>query len=132
MKTPISSNKAPKAADFYSHAVLSSCKYRLEVSGQLGLNPDGSGLVGEDLTSQTLQAFENIKAILSEVGWDLSNITKCRVYLVDMNDYQEMNQVYIEQFSEAPPARVAMAVKELPLGAKVEIECIAEGNTITN
>ena len=80
--------------------------------------------------SQTKQTFKNIEAILSEIGWTLDNITKVRVYLTSMNDYSEMNEIYASLFTKNAPARIAIAVKELPLGALVEIECVAEGNEI--
>lgn len=127
-KIEISSNKAPKAASFFSQAVLTANEFKLELSGQIGLDPKTGKLVEGGVSSQTEQTFKNIENVLSELGWTFNNITKTRVFLVAMSDYQEMNDVYAKKFGEVPPARVAIAVKELPLGARIEIECVAEGD----
>lgn len=131
MKKAISSEKAPKAASFFSQAVLTANKYRLELSGQIGLDPKSGKLVDGGVGSQTKQTFKNIESILSELGWTLDDITKARVYLTSMGDYQKMNDVYAKKFGETPPTRVAVAVKELPLGATVEIDCVAESNDVS-
>jgi 2-iminobutanoate/2-iminopropanoate deaminase len=130
-KVSISSEKAPKAASFFSQGILTANKFTLELSGQIGMNPQTGKLVESGVGSQTEQIFKNIENVLSELGWSFDNITKTRIYLVAMSDYQEMNDVYAKKFGDSPPARVAVAVKELPLGATVEIECIAEGNKIS-
>jgi 2-iminobutanoate/2-iminopropanoate deaminase len=129
-KTPISTTKAPPAASFFSQAILSSCKYRLEIAGQIALNPETGKFIKGDVKEQTIQTFQNIKGILAELGWNLSHVTKARVYLISMDHYQMMNEVYQKQFTQTPPARICVAVKELPLGALVEIECLAEGDKV--
>ncbi|MBU1894211.1 MAG: Rid family detoxifying hydrolase, partial [Candidatus Omnitrophica bacterium] len=126
-KIAITSNKAPKAASFFSQGVLTANKYCLELSGQIGLDPQTGKLVEGGVSEQTEQIFRNIDGVLSELGWTFDNITKTRVFLTSMSDYQEMNDVYAKKFGDVPPARVAVAVKELPLGAAVEVECVAEG-----
>lgn len=130
-KVAIISNKAPKAASFFSQGVLTANKYCLELSGQIGLNPQTSKLVEGGVSDQTEQIFKNIAGVLFELGWTFDNITKTRVFLTSMSDYQEMNDVYAKKFGDVSPAKVAVAVKELPLGATVEIECIAEGNEVS-
>ena len=130
-KIAISSNKAPKAASFFSQGVLTANKFCLELSGQIGLDPQTSKLVEGGVSDQTEQIFRNIDGILSELGWTFDNITKTRVFLTSMSDYQDMNEVYAKKFGDIPPARVAVAVKELPLGAAVEIECVAEGEKVS-
>lgn len=130
-KVAISSEKAPKAASFFSQGILTANRYKLELSGQIGLDPQTVKLVEGGVSSQTEQIFKNIEGVLFELGWTFDNITKTRVFLVSMSDYQEMNDIYAKKFGEAAPARVAVAVKELPLGAAVEIECVAEGNEIS-
>ncbi len=130
-KIAISSNKTPKAPSFYSQGVLTTNKFRLELSGQIGLDPQTGKLVEGGVSSQTEQIFKNIEGVLSELGWTFNNITKARVFLVAMSDYQKMNDVYATKFEDASPARVAVAVKELPLGATIEIECVAEGSEIS-
>lgn len=129
-KTSISSDKAPKAASFFSQAILTANKYNLELSGQIGLDPVSSKLVEGGVAEQTKQAFKNVEAVLSELDWSLDNITKVRIYLTSMDDYKEMNDVYENKFGDTPPARAAIAVKELPLGAAVEIECVATGDDV--
>ena len=130
-KVAITSNKAPKAASFFSQGILTANKYCFELAGQIGLDPETSKLIEGGVGSQTEQTFKNIESILSELGWTFDNITKTRVFLTSMNDYQEMNDVYSKKFGDIPPARVAVAVKELPLGATVEIECVAGGNEVS-
>jgi len=130
-KVAVFSSKAPKVANFFSQGVLTASRYRVELSGQIGMNPQTSKLIEGGVGPQTEQIFKNVENILSELGWALSNIIKTRVFLISMSDYQEMNNVYAKKFGEIPPARVAVAVKELPLGATVEIECVAEGNKIS-
>jgi 2-iminobutanoate/2-iminopropanoate deaminase len=129
-KTSISSDKAPKAASFFSQAILTASKYNLELSGQIGLDPLISKLVEGGIAEQTEQAFSNVEAVLSELNWTLDNITKAKIYLTSMNDYTGMNDVYESKFGDTPPARAAIAVKELPLGALVEIECVATGDEV--
>ena len=130
-KVVISSDKAPKATGPFSQAILTENKYRLELGGQIGLNPQTGKLVEGGVSSQTEQTLKNIEGVLSELGWTLGNITKVRVFLVSMSDYLTMNEVYSKKFKDAPPARVAVAVFELPLGGLVEIDCVAEGDEIS-
>ncbi|NMB48026.1 reactive intermediate/imine deaminase [Candidatus Kuenenbacteria bacterium] len=131
-KISISSDQAPKAAGFFSQAILTSCDFRLELSGQIGLDPKSGKIVEGGIAEQTEQIFNNLEGILSELGWTFCNINKVRIFLVSMDDYQAMNEVYSKRFTDTPPARVAVAVKELPLGALVEMECTAEGNTMSD
>jgi len=130
-KVVISSKNTPKAIGPYSQAILSANKYRLELSGQIGLNSQTDKLVEGGVGSQTEQILKNIGSILSELGWTFNNITKSRVFLISMDDYQTVNEVYSKKFEETPPARAAVAVKELPLDALIEIDCVAEGNEIS-
>lgn len=73
-----------------------------------------------------------MEGIISELGWTLENLTKVRIYLVDMADYKKVNEVYATKFTKNPPARIAIAVRALPLGALIEIECVAAGDEISN
>jgi len=74
--------------------------------------------------------LKNIGAILAEVGWGYKDIVKSRIFLADMKDYGVVNEIYGKHFPSNSPARVALAVKQLPLGALVEIECVAVGDEI--
>jgi 2-iminobutanoate/2-iminopropanoate deaminase len=123
MKKIIPSGNLP-----YSKAVIHDLKYSMELAGQVGINP--SGKLVEGIENQTIQTMENIGKILAEVGWDFSSIIKVRIYLSDMADYDLVNKVYRNYFSGDYPARVALAVKGLPLGALIEIECTAASDAI--
>ena len=123
MKKVIASPKAPKAVGPYSQAV--ELNGTLFLSGQLPIDP-AVGKMPEGIEAQTRQSILNARAILQEAGLDLCNVVKTTVFLADMGDFAAMNGVY-SQFFQAPfPARSAVAVKTLPKGALVEIECIAE------
>ncbi|MEX1139774.1 MAG: Rid family detoxifying hydrolase [Bacteroidota bacterium] len=98
----------------------------LFVSGQIGMNPDTQALTGSDISSQTRQALENLKAVLHKAGYDSSNVIQCNVFLKDINDFQAMNLVYGGYFSESSyPARTTVEVSNLPRNAIVEIAAIA-------
>ena len=94
------------------------------VSGQLGLRPGESELVG-GIADQTEQVFQNLGAILSEAGSGLDRLVKTTVFLTDFGDFQSMNDVYARHAGDTPPARSTVEVAALPSGAKVEIEAVA-------
>jgi 2-iminobutanoate/2-iminopropanoate deaminase len=96
------------------------------VSGQLALRPDHAEIVGETIQEQTEQVFANMRAILEEAGSGLDKLVKTTVYLVDLGDFQGMNEVYAGHVGGQPPARATVEISALPSGAKVEIEAIAE------
>ncbi|MCX6741057.1 MAG: Rid family detoxifying hydrolase [Candidatus Parcubacteria bacterium] len=129
MKKIIATTKAPAATPLFSQAILESSKYRLEISGQIGLDENGK-LIDGGIEAQTRQALQNVEGIVSELGWTLENLTKVRIYLVDMADYAKVNEFYATKFTKNPPARIAIAVKALPMGALIEIECVAAGDEI--
>ncbi|MBI2141831.1 reactive intermediate/imine deaminase [Candidatus Woesearchaeota archaeon] len=123
----VQSQNAPKATGPFSQAILHNYGYVMELSGQVGINPESGKLVEGGVGPETEQVLANIKAILREVGWSFNNIVKARIFLTDMKDYQIVNEIYGKSFASEPPARVTVAVKQLPLGALVEIECAAAG-----
>ena len=95
------------------------------MSGQLPINPATGQFAEGGIKELTAQSLNNIKNILAEAGLTMANVVKTSVFLADMNDFADMNEVYA-QFFEAPfPARSAVAVKTLPKNARIEIECIA-------
>lgn len=96
------------------------------ISGQLPLDPKTMEFVSEDIQDQTRQSLENIKAILQELGLGMTAIVKTTVLLSDISDFSKMNEVYAQFFSDPYPARSAFAVRDLPKGAKIEIEVIAQ------
>ena len=123
MNKIIHTDRAPAAIGPYSQAVQAG--NLLFVSGQIPVDPATGVFAGEDITTQTRQSLTNVKAILEEAGYALSDVVKATVLLADMGDFAAMNAVYAEFFTSDCPARAAFAVKELPRGAKVEIEVIA-------
>ena len=122
MKKIISTKNAPGAIGPYSQAV--KIGNMIYTSGQIPLDPQTSELV-EDIKKATRQCLENLKAILESEGADMPNIIKTTVFLKDMNDFIDMNEVYAEYFQENPPARSTVQVAALPKGSVVEIEAIA-------
>jgi 2-iminobutanoate/2-iminopropanoate deaminase len=119
----ISTSKAPAAIGPYSQAIDSGAGL-VFLSGQLPIDPATGNLV-EGIQEQTKQSILNAKAILEEAGLGLDRVVKTTVFLADMADFGAMNEVYASYFSTPFPARSAVAVKTLPKGALVEIECIA-------
>lgn len=122
MKEAIKAAGAPAAIGPYSHAVVAG--NLMFLSGQIAINPE-TGEIPAGIQAQTKQAIENIKAILAAKGATLDNVVKTTVYLAEMSLFGEMNEVYASEFSEPFPARSAIAIKELPKQALVEIEIIA-------
>lgn len=123
MKKVISTPKAPGAIGPYSQAIENNGF--LFVSGQVPIDPATGKLVEGDITAQTEQVLRNIGAILEAAGYTYADVCKTTVFLDDMGNFKAMNEVYSRYFTVNPPARAAFAVKELPLGAKVEIESVA-------
>ena len=122
MKEIIKATGAPAAIGPYSHAVVAG--NMMFLSGQIAINP-ATGEMPAGIQAQTKQAIDNIKAILATKGATLDNVVKTTVYLAEMSLFGEMNEVYASEFSEPFPARSAIAIKELPKQALVEIEVIA-------
>jgi 2-iminobutanoate/2-iminopropanoate deaminase len=118
----ISTDAAPAAAGAYSQAIRVGDL--VFTAGQLGIDPSGGGLVGEDVTAQAEQALRNLGAILHAAGSGLDRLVKVTVFLADIGDWPALNEVYARHVPEPFPARSAFAVKALPLGAKVEIEAV--------
>lgn len=123
MKTAISTTQAPAAIGPYSQAI--EANGTIYVSGQLPINPATGEFAEGGIKELTAQSLTNIKNILAEAGLTMANVVKTSVLLADMADFAEMNEVYAQFFSAPFPARSAVAVKTLPKGARIEIECIA-------
>ena len=98
----------------------------LYLSGQLGLVPGTPQLADTGIAGQTLQALENVKALLVYAGSSLERVVRCTVFLTDMRDYGKMNEVYATYFTAPFPARTTIQAGALPGGIAVEIECIAK------
>ena len=122
----ISTEKAPAAIGPYSQAICSGTGL-VFLSGQLPIDPATGAFPDGGIKEQTRQSILNAQAILQEAGLSLSHVVKTTVFLADMGDFAAMNEVYASFFTSPVPARSAVAVKTLPKGALVEIECIADG-----
>ena len=125
MHTAINSKQAPTAIGPYSQAIRSG--NTLYCSGQIALDPDTGQMIQSSLEAETEQVLDNLGAVLKESNLSYADVVQCTVYLVDMKDYAVVNEIYARYFSEAPPARVTVAVSELPRNGRVEISCIAVG-----
>lgn len=123
MKKVIATTKAPAAIGPYNQAI--QVGNMLFASGQLGLDPATSNFPEGGVKEQTIQSFQNVKAILEEAGFSINDVVKTTVFLADMADFAAMNEIYASQFEGDFPARSAVAVKTLPKNALVEVEVIA-------
>lgn len=119
----IHTDKAPKAIGPYSQAVKAG--NMLFVSGQVPFNPETMEIVEGGVKEQTAQSLRNVEAILKEAGLDFSNVVKSTVFIKDMNEFAQINEVYSEFFKENKPARACVEVARLPRDVRVEIEVIA-------
>ncbi|MDE5948161.1 MAG: RidA family protein [Prevotella sp.] len=116
-------DKAPAAIGPYSQAI--EVNGMVFASGQIPLDPATGNVVEGGIKEQTRQALTNAKAIMEAAGLSLANVVKTTVFMADMADFAAMNEVYSTFFTEPYPARSAVAVKALPKGVLVEVECIA-------
>ena len=123
MKKQINTAAAPAAIGPYSQAI--EANGIVFVSGQLPIDPATGAFAEGGIKELTRQSLTNMKNILAEAGLTMDNVVKTTVFLADMADFAEMNEVYASFFEGVCPARSAVAVKTLPKEARVEIECIA-------
>lgn len=123
MKRIIHTAEAPAAVGPYSQAV--EINGTLYISGQIPIDPHTGKIVEGGIREQTVQVLKNIAAILEAAGYASADVVKSTCLLSDMADFKAMNEVYGSFYTSQMPARAAFAVKELPLGALVEIETVA-------
>lgn len=123
MSSKVQTNNAPAAIGPYSQAVCMGDL--IFTSGQIPLDPETGMLVGESITEQTHRVCKNLEAVLTAAGGSLKSVVKTVCFLSNMADFAAFNEVYAQYFTERP-ARSCVAVKELPKGALVEVEAIAE------
>jgi 2-iminobutanoate/2-iminopropanoate deaminase len=119
----ISTLDAPAAIGPYSQAIRSGDLVFL--SGQVPIDPKSGELVKGDMAVQTDRVLDNLGAVLEAAGSGFGEIVKTTIYLVDLGDFQIVNQTYAKRFTAAPPARATVQVSALPKGARVEIDAIA-------
>jgi 2-iminobutanoate/2-iminopropanoate deaminase len=122
-KKTVMAATAPPAVGPYSHAVVANGM--VFTAGQVGLIPGTKQLAEGGIQAQTTQTLENLKAVLQASGSDLDKVVKTTVFLANMDDFAAMNAIYAKYFWRNQPARSAVQVARLPLGALVEIEAIA-------
>lgn len=123
MSQKVQTDKAPAAIGPYSQAVLAG--NLVFTSGQIPLNPESGLIDGQNITEQTHRVCKNLEAVLTAAGSSLKKTVKTVCFLSNMADFTAFNQVYAQYFTEKP-ARSCVAVKDLPKGALVEVEVIAE------
>lgn len=126
-KKRIQTDHAPSAIGAYSQAI--KVGDFIYTAGQLGLDPSTGLLVEGGIAEQARRVLENLSGVLQAAGSSLDNVVKTTVFLSDMANFAAMNEVYKHYFdTDAPPARSTVQVAALPLGAMVEIECVAVGD----
>ncbi|PYL09859.1 MAG: reactive intermediate/imine deaminase [Verrucomicrobia bacterium] len=123
MKKIISTSEAPAAVGPYSQAVrVGSTIY---FAGQIPLDPKTGQIVSGGIDVQSRRVLDNIAAVLGAEGLSFDNIVKTTIFLTDLADFQTVNEIYADYFTQAPPARSTVQVPALPKGARIEIEVIA-------
>lgn len=123
MRNAISTDGAPAAAGPYSQAIRAGDL--VFTAGQLGIDPASGELVGDGAAEQAERALVNLGAILASAGSGMERLVKVTVYLAEIGDWPAVNEVYARLVPEPFPARSAFAVKDLPKGARIEIEAVA-------
>ncbi len=123
MSTIINTTNAPAPIGPYNQAVMAG--NMLFVSGQIALDPQSGELVLTDIATETTKVLENVKAILTEAGLDFSHIVKTSIFLKDMGDFAQVNEIYGSYFTGNYPARETVQVAALPKNVNVEISVIA-------
>jgi len=121
-KQSVSTIKAPGAIGPYSQAIITG--NLLFASGQLPINPETGKIPEGPIGNRARQVFENLRAIVEEAGGNLNDVVKTTVFMTNLQDFKEMNEVYATYFSDPFPARSAVQVAALPLGADIEVEAI--------
>jgi 2-iminobutanoate/2-iminopropanoate deaminase len=119
----VTTDGAPKAIGPYSQAIVTDGW--VFTAGQVALDPKSGELVGKTTAEQTEQVFRNLQAVLQAAGTNLDYVVRSTVYLADMADFAQMNEVYAKQFGSHKPARSTVQAAGLPKGARVEIDVIA-------
>jgi len=126
MKKTIYSSKAPKPLGVYSQGVAAGGF--VFVSGQIPIDPQTNKLIAKDIKKQTRQIFKNIEQILATEGLGLQDIVKISAFLLNIDDFKDMNDVFQDFFPDNPPARTTTTVKTFPQDVRIEIDAIALKN----
>ena len=123
MKEAISTDHGPRAIGPYSQAIRANGF--VFVSGQIALDPHTQQLVSGDISAQTERVLENLKGIVEAAGSSMDKVVRTTVFLLDMNEFAAMNEVYARYFSRSAPARSTVQAARLPRDVRVEIDLIA-------
>lgn len=123
MSNKVSTDKAPAAIGPYSQAIIHGGL--VFTSGQIPINPESGAIDAKDITAQSEQVMKNLEAVLTAAGSSFEKAIKTTCFLANISDFAAFNEVYAKYFTEKP-ARSCVAVKDLPKGALVEVEVIAE------
>ncbi|GMN11317.1 RidA family protein [Croceitalea sp. MTPC9] len=126
MKTIFTEN-APVPVGPYAQAIITESKNLIFCSGQLGIVRGQSALISSNVEKQAVQIFRNIEEVVKAAGCSAKNIVKVNIFLTDLNDFVAVNKIFSLFFENHKPARSTVEVSRLPMDAKIEIECIAEG-----
>jgi 2-iminobutanoate/2-iminopropanoate deaminase len=119
----VSTEKAPRAIGPYSQAIVSGDL--VFTSGQIPLDPASQQMVAGDIRAQVERVMENLGAVLAAAGSGFDKVVKATIFVIDLNDFAIVNEIYGKRFPQNPPARSTVQVAALPKGARVEIELIA-------
>jgi 2-iminobutanoate/2-iminopropanoate deaminase len=123
---PVSTSAAPKAIGPYSQAIIASGARTIYCSGQIPLDPATGAMVGAgDIGAQAHQVMRNLEAVLAAAGATLVDVVKTTIFLTDLQDFAQVNEVYGGYFPGTPPARSTVQVAALPKGVQLEIDAIA-------
>lgn len=123
MKKIIETQNAPAPIGPYNQAVLSNGT--LYMSGQIAINPKDGELKTESIEMETRQVMSNVEAVLIAADMHWKDVVKCSIFLSDMGNFAEINEIYAEYFKTNPPARETVEVSKLPKGVNIEISCVA-------
>jgi 2-iminobutanoate/2-iminopropanoate deaminase len=121
--TAVATSSAPKAIGPYSQAIISGDL--VFTSGQIPLDPSTQQMVAGDIRAQTERVMENLAAVLAAAGSGFDKVVKATIFVIDLNDFAIVNEIYGKRFVKDPPARSTVQVAALPKGARVEIDLIA-------
>ena len=122
-RSTVTTPLAPAAIGPYSQGILADGQ--LYVSGQIAIDPDTGSMIDGSIEAETERTLDNIGAILKAASMTFEDVVRCEVFMTDVNDYAQINEVYARYFNEKPPARKAVQVDALPRNARVEISCVA-------
>ena len=121
---PVQTDQAPAAIGTYSQAVTTTQTQTTYISGQIPLDPQTMTLVSDDFATQADQVFKNLQAVAQAAGGGLENCVKLTIYLVDLENFAQVNETMARYINEPFPARAAVEISALPKGAQVEIDAI--------